>query len=202
MGRPKLGVAPRKDPTVDDAHDSDLTRLRALYDHHDEQLRADFDRSLSLGDGVIDRWDRARRLGFGEGTSIYGSALLYGHVEVGCGTWIGPWVLLDGSGGLLTIGDHCSISAGVQLYTHDTVRRALSGGVAPQHRAPLEIGSCTYLGPMSIVVAGVAVGKHCVVGANSFVSDDVPDRTAVAGSPARPIGRIVGDGADAHVEPL
>ena len=50
-------------------------------------------------------------------------------VTVGAGTWIGPNTLLDGTGGL-SIGASCSISAGVQIYTHDSVMWALSGGTA------------------------------------------------------------------------
>ncbi len=44
--------------------------LRQLYEDQDEQLRRDYDRSLSFSDGLHDRWDRASRLGFGEDVSI------------------------------------------------------------------------------------------------------------------------------------
>jgi acetyltransferase-like isoleucine patch superfamily enzyme len=33
----------------------------------------------------------------------------------------------------------------------------------------------------------VRVGKHCVVGAGSVVTKDVPDYSLVAGNPAKPI---------------
>jgi acetyltransferase-like isoleucine patch superfamily enzyme len=174
---------------------------RLLHDVHlarQEELQ-EWDRSLPFADAIFDRWDRARRLGFGEGASIYESASVFGAVQVGDNTWIGPNVLLDGSGGGLTIGRFCSVSAGVQVYTHDTVRWALSGGVAPRSTGAVSIGDCTYLGSQSIIVLGVEVGSHCVVGANSFVNHPVPDRTIVAGSPARPIGRVDGDGDDVRL---
>mgnify|MGYP003351887026 FL=1 len=103
--------------------------LRRLKEQRDQELRAAFDRSLPFADAQFDRWERAKLLGFGDKTSIYDSSFIFGDVKVGFETWIGPFTLLDGSGGGLTIGDHCSISAGVHIYTHDTVLWAVSGGV-------------------------------------------------------------------------
>jgi acetyltransferase-like isoleucine patch superfamily enzyme len=185
---------------ADDGSPDDATEVMAAYVARDDRLRQDFDRSLSFDDAMVDRWERAARLGFGSGASIYGSALVYGDVEVGAETWIGPWVLLDGSGGGLSIGDYCSISAGVHVYTHDTVAWALSGGVAARRTGAVAIGDCCHIGSQSVVVAGVTVGPRCVIGANSVVNSDVPDATVVAGSPARPIGRVVGEGADVRLD--
>jgi acetyltransferase-like isoleucine patch superfamily enzyme len=158
-----------------------------LWKRLQERVDGRWDRTLPFGDYFVDRWEKARRLGFGEGTSIYDSALVLGDVKVGKGTWIGPFTVLDGSGGL-TIGDHCSISAGVHLYTHDTVRRALSGGVADIERAPTSIGSRCYIGPHSVVVKGVTVGDGCVIGANSLVMEDVPAGSRAFGNPSRVVG--------------
>lgn len=170
--------------------------LRELYEDTDEGLRRDYQRSLSFDDGLFDRWQRAKRLGFGDKASIYNSALVYGDVRVGEEVWIGPYVLLDGSSGELSIGAFCNISAGVQVYTHDTVMRTLSAGKKPKNEGPVSIGACTYIGSQSIVAAGTTIGDQCVVAANSFVNRDVPDRTIVGGSPARPLGRVVVEGDD------
>ncbi len=102
-------------------------QLLALYAHLRAETHARWDRDLPFDELLFDRWERARSLGFGEGASIYHSALVYGDVVVGPSTWIGPFTLLDGSGGL-RIGRNCSISAGVHIYSHDTVKWALSGG--------------------------------------------------------------------------
>ena len=185
---------------MDELTPDELTAaLRRVWADRDDALRRDFDRSLPFADGLFDRWERARRLGFGEGASIYDSAMVLGNVAVGAHTWVGPSVLLDGSGGGLTIGDWCSISAGTHVYTHDTVRWSLSRGVVERATAPVRIGSACHLGAQSIVVAGVTVGEQCVIGANSFVNRDVPDRAVVAGSPARPLGMVVGDGGDVRL---
>ena len=46
--------------------------------------------------------------------------------KIGDGTWIGPFCIIDGTGGL-TIGKECDISAGTHIYTHSTVIRCVSG---------------------------------------------------------------------------
>lgn len=168
---------------------SDLDRLRRLLTVVDAYHRDRWRRHVSAGDGVIDRWERARSLGFGEGASIYDSALVIGDVRVGRNTWVGPQTVLDGSGGL-TIGDHCSISAGVQIYSHDTIRWALSGGAAQPERAPTAICSDTYLGPNTVVGKGVTIGSRCIVGAGSLVLEDVPDGRIAYGTPAAVAGTV------------
>ena len=157
--------------------------LKAVRRQLAERLRSQFARKVSFGDLVTDRWENARELGFGEGTSCYDNVLVIGDVKVGRNVWIGPNVILDGSGGL-TIGDHVSISAGVQIYTHHTVRWAQSRGEAPPERAPVVIGSGVYIGPMTVVQKGVTIGDGAVIGAMSLVTRDVPGGARAWGIPA------------------
>src|SRR3990167_6441455 len=103
--------------------DTFLSVLKRLW--HSKKQR--YNRALPLGEYFVDRHEKAAFLGFGEGTTIYDSAVVLGNVKVDKNTWIGPFVVLDGSGGL-AIGSHCSISAGVQIYSHDSVEWAISGG--------------------------------------------------------------------------
>jgi len=172
------------------------TLLKETFAARDAELRAEHSRSLPFGDAMFDRWQRARRLGFGEGTSIYDSACVFGDVSIGANVWIGPWVMLDGTGGLF-IGDHVSISAGVHIYTHDTVNWALSGGILPARKGKVRIGSNTYIGSQCVIAQGVRIGDLCVISANSLLLDDVADGTIVGGVPAVPIGRV--EGAGSHV---
>lgn len=164
--------------------------LGTFYRREEEALRAAHSRFVPFGDLVCDRWERAKLMGFGEGTSIYDSSLVIGNVSVGLQTWIGPFTVLDGSGGL-SIGSTCSISAGVQIYSHDSVAWAVSGGTAPYARSPVTIGDHCYIGPMTIVSKGVSIGKHCVVGANSIVTRDLPDFSIAYGNTARIVGHVV-----------
>ena len=161
-----------------------LDELRALFAQETGTVQQRWNRSLPFADYIVDRWEKARALGFGEGTSIYDSALVLGNVSVGTNTWIGPYTLLDGSGGLV-IGDYCSISAGVQIYTHDTVKWATSGGVHQPEQAPVHVGCRCYIGPNCVISKGVTIGDGCVIGANSFVNRDIPSGMKAWGTPAR-----------------
>lgn len=161
-----------------------LTQLRALLTQESAAVGERWNRSLPFADYIVDRWQKAQSLGFGEGSSIYDSSLVLGDVSVGKNTWIGPFTVLDGSGHLV-IGDNCSISAGVQIYTHDTVAWATSGGTDPAERAPVTIGSRCYIGPNAIISKGITIGDGCVIGANSFVNTDIPSGTKAWGTPAR-----------------
>ncbi|MBA4300103.1 MAG: acetyltransferase [Cyclobacterium sp.] len=147
-------------------------------------FKSDLNRSLPFNELLFDRWERAKKLGFGEGSSIYDSAYVFGNVQVGERTWIGPFTIIDGSGGL-GIGSNCSISAGVQIYSHDTVRWAVSGGVEPYEYAPVSIGNNCYLGPNVVISSGVSLGDGCIVGANSFVNKSFPPGSKIAGNPAK-----------------
>lgn len=165
-----------------------LDSLREFWRDRTREMSEKWRRSLPFGDCVVDRWERARALGFGEGTSIYDSALVLGDVLVGRNTWIGPAVVLDGSGGL-EIGDHCSISAGVQIYSHDSVDWALTGGTAPYARARTLIGSRCYIGPQAVIARGVVIGDGCIIGACSLVLESIPAGMKAFGTPCRVVGR-------------
>lgn len=167
--------------------------LTDLYGLRRRQVRDKWDRDLPFDELLFDRWERARSLGFGEGSSIYHLSYVYGDVTVGEHTWIGPFTLLDGSGGL-RIGSHCDISAGVHIYTHDTVRRVLTAGVAEVERSPVTIGDCCHIGSQSVIARGVTIGDHSVIGGGSFVNRDILPYTVAVGSPCRPIGRVEVDG--------
>lgn len=50
------------------------------------------------------------------------------------------------------------------------------------------IGDDTWLGER-VVILGCKIGKHCVVGAHSVVTKDIPDYSVVVGIPARIVKR-------------
>jgi len=53
----------------------------------------------------------------------------------------------------------------------------------------VRIGEGSWLG-INVCVLGANVGKHCVIGANSVVTKDIPDYCVAIGSPARIIKRF------------
>ncbi len=170
-----------------------LDKLREQFSrlnlHLSDRMRASYQRSLPLAELYGDRWERGERLGFGAGSNIYDSSYIFGDVNVGEKCWIGMFTILDGSG-VLTIGNHCTVSAGVQVYSHDNVKATLCPDHSPIEREAVSIGDNCYIGPMSIVTKGVTLGHHCVVAANSLVKDSFPAFSIIAGTPAKRIGTV------------
>jgi acetyltransferase-like isoleucine patch superfamily enzyme len=160
-----------------------------LHENLRDEVMRRWKRCLPFNEELFDRWERARFLGFGEGSNIYDTSLVVGDVKVGGNTWVGPFTILDGSGGL-TIGSSCSISSGVQIYTHDSVKWALSGGKEGYDYCPVEIGDCCYIGPLTVVTKGITIGHHCLIGPNSLVNKDIPEYSIAFGSPCRKIGKV------------
>lgn len=159
----------------------ELNELKSILDLG---FKNNLNRHLPFSEVLFDRWEKARSLNFGEGTSVYDSCHVFGNVEVGKNTWIGPFTILDGSGGL-QIGDFCSISASVHIYSHDTMNWAESGGKKPYKYGQVKIGNRCYIGPHSTISSGVVLGDGCIVGANSFVNKSFPAGSKLAGSPAK-----------------
>jgi len=163
-----------------------LKKIIEVFIYKRDYVYKKYNRVLPFGELFSDRWEKAAFLKFGSGTSIYDSSYVYGDVNVGESTWIGPNTILDGSGGL-SIGSFCSISSGVQIYSHDTVNWATSGGKAPYQYEQTEIGNNCYIGPNTIISKGVKLGDGCIVGANSFVNASFEKGAKIAGNPARQI---------------
>ncbi|MBL4733905.1 MAG: acyltransferase [Flavobacteriales bacterium] len=155
-----------------------------------EEINVQYKRSLPFADVLLDRWERARDLGFGEGSSIYDSSYVFGDVKVGVNTWIGQFTIIEGTGGL-TIGDYCTISSAVHIYTHDNIKKTLTRGKHPLEFGPVRIGDGVYIGPQSIIAKGVTIGNYSVIASNSFVKSDFPPNSIVAGNPAKLIGTVI-----------
>tara|TARA_B100000989_G_scaffold52506_1_gene35025 strand:- start:95 stop:616 length:522 start_codon:yes stop_codon:yes gene_type:complete len=145
--------------------------LKIIHQKRKESLLL-HSRHQSISDLFSDRWETAEFMGFGKGSSCYNNVLIIGDVKVGENCWIGPNVILDGSGGL-TLGDYVSISAGAQVYTHDTVEWSVSLGKSPIKRKQTVIGDGVYIGPNAIIQMGVTIGDKAVVGAQSLVQKNV-----------------------------
>lgn len=116
-------------------------------------------------------------------------AWFVGEPTIGEGTWIGPFCLIDGSGGLV-IGRACNISAGVHIYTHSTAKRCVTDRKVALERSPVSIGHSTFIGANAVVQMGVTIGDHCIVGAGAVVSVDLPDFSVAVGVPARVVGTV------------
>ncbi|MEY4161990.1 MAG: hypothetical protein RI939_719 [Actinomycetota bacterium] len=59
-----------------------------------------------------------------------------------------------------------------------------------QPERPVRIGDGSWIGHGAVILPGVTIGRHVVVGANSVVTSDIPDHCVAVGAPARVIKRL------------
>jgi len=58
-----------------------------------------------------------------------------------------------------------------------------------KYKADVIIGQNSWIGE-NVSIVGAKIGKHCVIGANSFVNSDIPDYSIAVGTPAKVIKKI------------
>lgn len=130
---------------------------------------------------------RLAGLSIGKGSTIHMEARFYNprNIEIGEDTIIGEGAVLDGRDKLL-IGNHVDIASGVMIYNaeHDVQNedfRVTLGQVV--------IEDYVFIGPRSIILPGVTIGKGAVISAGAVVAKDVADFQIVGGVPAKVIGK-------------
>lgn len=120
---------------------------------------------------------------------------VFGQPEIGEGTWIGAFTLIDGRGGL-KIGRGCDISTGAQILTHSTVRRCLTE--RRYNHIDCEatiIEDHVFVGTNAVILMGCHIGHHSVVAAGAVVLEGtkMPPYSLVAGVPARVVRSLRDD---------
>lgn len=93
------------------------------------------------------------------------------------------------------IGKNTAIAANVTItdIDHPYVRIDLPIERQPINVSPVYIGDECKIYNNSVVLPGTKMGKHCVIGANSVVSGEIPDYCIVVGAPAKIIKRYCFD---------
>ena len=137
------------------------------------------------------------------------SYMYIGDVVVGYKSWLAAVPLTDAPKCSLTIKDGCilghfnHIYATGELIIEENVLTAdrvyISDNLhgyedisIPIHKQAIKqngvviIGEGSWLGE-NVCVIGASVGKHCVIGANSVVTKDIPDYSVAVGIPAKVI---------------
>jgi acetyltransferase-like isoleucine patch superfamily enzyme len=72
-----------------------------------------------------------------------------------------------------------------QNHGYEDVTRPISQQSQPERA--VKIGDGSWLGYGSVVLPGVTIGRHVVIGANSVVTHDIPDFSVAVGAPAKVI---------------
>lgn len=109
--------------------------------------------------------------------------------------FIGHFSLIDASHGV-TIGEGVQITNYVSVLSHSShLAIRLNGADYAGKKdppgyvtGPVEIGPYTFIGPHSVIMPKVRIGKGVLVSAYSYVKSDVPDFAIIAGNPATVVG--------------
>lgn len=113
-----------------------------------------------------------------------------GTVRIGKGSEIGERCRISIANSL-EIGEKVLLSPNVYITDCDHEYRDVDVPVIDQgivqRGQKVSIGEGSYIGINAVIVGNVRIGRHCVVGANSVVTKDVPDYCVAVGSPAKVI---------------
>lgn len=99
-------------------------------------------------------------------------------------------------GGRVTIGDHvmmgpeCVLLASNHRFDRLDIPMCHQGFDEPQ---PIRIGNDVWIGTRVIIMPGVTIGDHSIIGAGAVVTKDVPPYAIVGGVPARVLKMRGGD---------
>lgn len=172
------------DPSVEWRGNGSIQAGRDVHVGSGSVVAAGADAILRLCDGVWLGRDceisAGTRIEVGERTSLQHRTQLHGDVSIGAGC-VGAANLYVSSA------EHefrQTPALPIRVQDFHRVRRP------PGARSrPVVIGDDCWLGINVVVLPGVAIGRGCIVGANSVVTRDLAPYTIAVGSPARPVGK-------------
>lgn len=75
--------------------------------------------------------------------------------------------------------DHCYKDIDIPVMFQGTYSPNKNG------HSEIKIGEGSWIGTHCAIIGDVHIGKHCVVGANSVVTKDIPDYCVVVGNPGK-----------------
>jgi len=117
---------------------------------------------------------------------------------------IGPKIIIKSHAGIgmgatisaarqVVIGEYALLARNVYISDHSHAFENIAIPITLQgidSVSPVSIGRGAWLGQNVVVLPGVTIGKHCVIGANSVVNCSIPDFSVAVGAPARVIKRF------------
>lgn len=156
-----------------------------------DQLTAGFSQLLSLFPGQIGNYIRKSSLRFiiahcdRDCLVAFGVLLSHRDTEIHAGAYIGPQCNI----GKCRIEKNCLLGSGVHIMSGKGQHRFTELDTPIRNQGgtfeKIAIGEDTWIGNGALIMANV--GKKCIIGAGSVVTDDIEDYSIVAGNPARVI---------------
>ena len=123
------------------------------------------------------------RLRLGDDSYIAAQAYVTGDLITGSDCTVNPFTVVRGT---VTLGD------GVRIGAHSSLLGFNHGMAAdrpvfqqPHTSKGIAIGDDVWIGSHVVVLDGVSIGDHCVIGAGAVVTRDLPAWSMAAGNPAR-----------------
>lgn len=127
--------------------------------------------------------EKAATLGYETPSFIHPAVLLPPSVIIGKGVYILPGTSIMP---FVEIDDYVMMSIGINIAHHCRLCKGvfLSNGV--NMGGTILIEEEAYVGVGATIMAGVErIGKHCLIGAGTVVTKNIPDNAVAAGVPAR-----------------
>jgi acetyltransferase-like isoleucine patch superfamily enzyme len=172
-----------------------FARLREGESSMDQSLRRAVFRALCLrvgtdiqiGPGVVLK--HAETMEFGDSVFIGAQAMIQGRFDGNCKignhVWIGPQAYFDARD--LVLDDYVGWGPGAKVLGSAHTGDPMDIPIISTNLVikPVVIGYGADIGVNAVILPGVRVGAHAIVGAGAVVTHDVPDYAVVAGVPAR-----------------
>ncbi|HPT65944.1 MAG TPA: acyltransferase [Candidatus Woesebacteria bacterium] len=105
------------------------------------------------------------------------------NIKIGHDTIIGDHCFMDGRA-KLTIGNHVGIASQVLIYNDEHDINSID---YRNSFGPVEIGDYVFIGPRSVILPNIKIGKGAVIAAGAVVTKDVPEFEIWGGVPAQKI---------------
>jgi acetyltransferase-like isoleucine patch superfamily enzyme len=115
------------------------------------------------------------------------------RIRIGNSNYFNRNVMIDACG-FIEIGDHNMF--GPDVYITDSNHRFGSGlapSGQPMDRGEVLIGNRCWIGAKAVILKGARLGDGCVIAAGAVVNSVIGPGQVVAGVPARPINRKIGE---------